>query len=615
MLKACAGAVALAVVAANVASCAYDPIIPRDLPPGSCPSPPSLAPTTPCFAHSESLRWTTFGGDRARTGWNAAERTLRPSNVASPDFGLLWSGAELDHVTIGGTSYAPHVYASPLYLDDVAVHGGPGDGRTLAIVIVATSNGYVYAMNAFPDCSASPPLAAGTILWRARLTTPVPVVMDGGVAVGILSTPVVDATSMRLYVSAHDAVAGWEVHALDVASGAPIDGWPVVVDATAVGAVDANGPSLFRDPRLTSQRGALNLGADGAYVYLGFAGYGDQVIGRIVAIDTKRAAVAAAFSGARSMQPGVNAGIWGAGGPAIDGDGRIYVTTGNSPDGSGPTPGTWGNSLLAFTPPLSLAGTYTPWNYCSLDTHDVDLSGASPLVLDFDAATTATSRLLAFGSKQGNIYVVDRGALPGALDARPPCGTDSSRDRSLLPPDVQPALGARGPLDVFGPYSENFDDANHAKMRSTPAFFRDVSGRAFLFVSGSTKSTVAATSDVPPSIAKLEIVRAAGAPAYLRIDAVDSQLAFLNPGAPVVSSNGADDAIVWVLDENAPRLASLLESCDSPRPVLYAIDATTLAPLYRSGSELHVGGKYNAPVVAHGVVFVATDRLQAFGLK
>jgi len=54
--------------------------------------------------------------------------------------------------------------------------------------------------------------------------------------------------------------------------------------------------------------------------------------------------------------------------------------------------------------------------------------------------------------------------LGGALVARPPCTTDSTTDRSLLPPDPQPQFGARGPLNVFGPYSEVYGNYDHAKM-------------------------------------------------------------------------------------------------------------------------------------------------------
>ena len=97
---------------------------------------------------------------------------------------------------------------------------------------------------------------------------------------------------------------------------------------------------------------------------------------------------------------------------------------------------------------------------------------------------------------------------------------------------------------------------------------------------------------------------------------LDASLAFVNPGSPVVSSQGEGGAVVWVVDENASRLASLL-SDTTARPILYAIDGTSLAPLWSSAkgsAALHLGGKYETPIVAHGTVFVVTDRVQAFVL-
>jgi hypothetical protein len=74
--------------------------------------------------------------------------------------------------------------------------------------------------------------------------------------------------------------------------------------------------------------------------------------------------------------------------------------------------------------------------------------------------------LITFGGKQGNMYLVDRDVLPGRLDQRQPCSTDSTTDLSLMPPGPQPQFGARGPLNVFGPYSEDFGQTDHAKARS-----------------------------------------------------------------------------------------------------------------------------------------------------
>jgi hypothetical protein len=269
---------------------------------------------------------------------------------------------------------------------------------------------------------------------------------------------------------------------------------------------------------------------------------------------------------------------------------------------------------LQWSSPLTLRGTYTPFNYCALDEGDIDLGGASPIVLpDLDPSTTSTPKLLATGSKQGNVYLVDRSHLPGRLDARPPCSTDSTRDGSLLAPNSQPQFDAIGPLDVFGPYSEIYGNADHAKMRTTPAWFQTADAD-YLFVSGASKAAADSTDSAPPSAARLRVVLGPGTPAYLAVDQTNKGLAFRNPGSPVVTSQGGSGVVVWVLDENAGRAVSLVDP-QAPRPVLYAIDGVTLASLWNSGSILDVGGKYATPVIAHGTVFVVTDRVQAFALR
>ena len=82
----------------------------------------------------------------------------------------------------------------------------------------------------------------------------------------------------------------------------------------------------------------------------------------------------------------------------------------------------------------------------------------------------------------------------------------------------------------------------------------------------------------------------------------------------MVTSNGGRDAIVWVMDMNVRRRAPL-RGPNASRPVLYAFDALTLELLWKSApDELASTGKYNEPAIARGVVYVGTDRIQAFGL-
>jgi hypothetical protein len=154
-----------------------------------------------------------------------------------------------------------------------------------------------------------------------------------------------------------------------------------------------------------------------------------------------------------------------------------------------------------------------------------------------------------------------------------------------------------------------------ARSRSTPAYFESAAGRHYVFVTGSAKAAEDSAVSVAPGLARLEIVTTRGKPAYLRLDAAPRELVFQNPGSPAVSSNGHRHGIVWVLDVNKPRSASMY-GADAPQPVLYAVDAGTLELLWRSApGALQPGGKYNEPVIANGTVFVGTDRIQAFGLR
>jgi outer membrane protein assembly factor BamB len=577
---------------------------------GQATASPSFQPAEP--APNTRLNVLTFHGDRQRLGWNPGETALTPARVAGPAFGLLWSSPPLGTLELNGVSYAPHLYASPLYVDDLLL----SSGRRASIVVAATSNGYVYAVAA-----RSAEVEPGTILWRRQLGRPAVVPhLDGGVPLGILSTPIIDldVQPARLYVTAADATLGWQVFALDLGSGEGLRGWPVRLDDQALQHVNQNGPARLQQAEVMAQRGALNLSPDGGLLYVPFGSYVDGGAGWLVAVDTRRPAVVSAFSVAPSSEPVANGGIWSAGGPAIDASGRVYATTGNSPADSAEAPGVWGQSLLMWDLRLRLLGTYTPFNYCALDVGDIDLGGSSPVLIpELDAASTTTPHLIAFGGKQGNVYLLDRDALgSGAphLDHRPPCTDDSTTDRSLLPPDPQPQYQAGGPLNVFGPYSDAYGRGDWARMRSTPAYFQPADGSAVLFVSGSTRPAEDSTEAVPPGVARLRIVTSPGQAAYVAIEATAADVAFLSPGSPVVTSNAAADAVVWVLDANLPRSHPLIGP-DVPHPVLYALDAATLQILWRSApDDLPVGGKYNTPAIAHGVVYVGTDRIQAFGL-
>jgi DNA-binding beta-propeller fold protein YncE len=570
----------------------------------------SLGTVTGPSANLDSL---TFHQDRQRTGWQPSETILTPQVVGSANFGSIWNSPPFDRV---GT-LAPHAYASPLYVDNVTMSSGPYAGETFSVVLAATSNDFVYAINASFGPTQVP---AGTILWSRSLGIPSGNISTDNIPLGILGTPTVDTsvTPPRLYVVAVDNVAGHQAFALDITNGNLLPGWPLAINDTSLSPINQNGQARFQPARLVSQRGGLNLSPDGKILYVTFGGYSDSSVGWLVAIDTQLPALVSAFSGAPSTSATANAGMWASSGVALDNTGNVFSTTGNGSTNNETTPSYWGNSLLAWNPgvPLSLQGTYTPFNYCQMDSNDTDLAGGGAMLVPGLTSTgTSTPGLIAFGGKQGNIYLVDKNHLPGGLNVRPGCGTNASLDLSLLPPGVQPQFGTPGPLNVFGPYSETHNDLDTGKARSTPAFWTGPDGTPYLFVTGSNKATIGSSESVPPGIYRLKIVAQSGQPAYLQVDGSENTVTFLTPGSPVVTSNGSTNAIVWVLEANVARTKAL-NSATPSQPFLVAFDALTLQKLYQSNpGDLFVGGKYNTPVIARGTVFVATDRIQAFGLK
>lgn len=554
----------------------------------------------------------TYHHNKERTGWNPHETELTPATVAGPWFGQLWQSPRLD--SIGDRP--PRCFASPLYVDRVTMATPEHRGKSLSVVYAVTDNGYAYAINARP----AEGIPAGTILWRNRLAeNPSPDLS--------ISTPVIDLSTNRIYITSGAVGDSCAVHALDIRSGAAIQGWPLSIDAAAVhpAGIRRNGPVGFPDKSMI-QRGALNLSPDQSRLYVSFGG---GPIGWIISIDTVRGTVASAFS-ATASDDEKQGGMWGSGGPSVDPEGHVQIATGANvavvmrklgiPGVYPESAHNWGQSVLRLRDDpatgFSLVGTYTPFNYAQTQAADIDLASSSPIVIDLDPNSTSTPHLLVLGgAKQGNAYLLDRDNLPGSLERRPAPSDDPSSDGSLLPPEIQPHFGRRGPLHVFGPYGDANGMNDQARSRSTPAYFRAANGKSYVFLTGSAKTGPRLEVSTPPGLARLEIVTSPGQPAHLRIDQLEGTQIFHNPGSPVITSEAGKNAIVWVLDENARRTASLYGS-KAPRPVLYAFDALSLQLLWKSApEELATSGRYNEPAVVNGLVLVATDRIQAFGLR
>src|SRR5262249_897722 len=154
--------------------------------------------------------------------------------------------------------------------------------------------------------------------------------LDGGVTVGVLSTPAIDLNTNRLYVTSDVTDANgrnWQVFALDLGSGAVLPGWPLLINNSTVSPINQNGPATFQPASGQSQRGALNLSPDGSLLYVPFGGYGTGGSGWMVSVDTTTPALASAFCGsAPSLSNHIeDAGMWGSGGAAIDANGNVMI--------------------------------------------------------------------------------------------------------------------------------------------------------------------------------------------------------------------------------------------------------------------------------------------------
>lgn len=556
----------------------------------------------------------TSHGNRQRTGWHNNEKVLSPTAVSGGAFGKLWETPELD----GTDKFPARFYASPLYVDGLRIRAGEQRGKTLRIVVVASSTGFVYAVNA----REARGLAPGAIVWKTKLDSPCVLAWDAS-AMGVLSTPIIDRSRETLYVSSCGVNVGWQVYALDLSTGAIREGWPVSLDERKLAHPSVNrnlaagsvADAKQRPGRFYTQRGALNLSPDDRHLYITLG----QARGWLVEIDVKRGAVTSAFSATPLPDDSVG-GIWASTGPAIDSEGNVYVVTGASGSQREAAPlGNWSQSVLMFAPPsaagLTLRGTYTPFNYCQAAAADIDL-GSSGIVLvpHSNKRQRPSEQLLSVAGKQGNAYLLSRSLLLPPASQRPPCSEDPATDQSHLSPTPQLQFSGRGPLNLFKPYSETDGMLDRAKNRATPAYFRDGTGE-YLFFTGNTKNPNDTSESVPPSVVRVRLVRQADGAPYLRVDGLATSFTLENPGPAIVSSRGDKDAVIWIFDENARRSARLT-GANAPQPKLYAIDPKTLEVLWKTArGELQTSGKYNSPTIAAGNVFIATDRVVAFGLR
>ncbi len=334
--------------------------------------------------------------DLGRTGANLNETRLNVANVNPRQFGKLFSRA-----------VAGQVYAQPLYVSQVEF----ADQSIRNVVYVATEHNSVYAFDA-DDAEAVEPL------WQVNLGTSVLSTeissnyRDLMPEVGITGTPVIDLASQTIYLVAKsknidDGSYHQRLHALHLSTGQEQPGSPVEITASVAGtgAGSVDGKVVF-DPLYQLNRPGLLLLNGVVYVAFGSHGNRGPHHGWLLAYDASTLEQVAVFNTTPDSEGG---SIWQSGqGLVADGEGNIYLTTGNGPFDLQDGKREYGNCALKFSTQngLSLVDYFTPHNTEVLNQFDIDLGAGGPVLLP------GVNRLL-FAGKDTVLRVLDTEDLGG----------------------------------------------------------------------------------------------------------------------------------------------------------------------------------------------------------
>jgi len=359
--------VTVAILAAGCASATASPS-----PTAGAPSPsPTAAPSAATTAAVASSTPSEIPAPSASAAASASPSTLDPDD---------WPVYHLDAARSGNRAGFPKV-TGPLAVSWSATLDGAVYAEPLVVhsrLIVATEGDSVYSLDP----------SSGTVVWKSNLGTPVSqsTLPCGNIdPLGITGTPAYDSTTNTVFAVAEVAGPRHVLYAVD-----PDDGtvrWSRGIDLPG------------DDPRTHQQRPALAV-ANG-YVYVGLGGLaGDcgQYVGELVGVpvtgsgDTISYRVPVKREGA----------IWAAGGPVVDPNGNLYVSTGN---GSSTTTFDGSDSVVELSPSLQQLSVFAPSVWASDNARDRDLGSLSP-------ALTPNGYVFIDG-KNGTGYVLKQGDLGG----------------------------------------------------------------------------------------------------------------------------------------------------------------------------------------------------------
>jgi outer membrane protein assembly factor BamB len=298
--------------------------------------------------------------------------------------------------------------------------GGAVRGQPLVLadrVVAATETDRVVALDP----------ASGRVLWSVSLGRPLTGVADavgcGNIdPLGVTGTPVYDPATGTVYAVAEVADGDRAIHhqlvGLDAATGGQ----------RFSAAVDPPLPP-GESPLQLLQRPGLALANGRVYVaYGGHLGDCGHYHGWVVGASTVNPSDQVAFQVAPDGEGGA---IWQSGGaPAVDADGNVYVSTGNSTPFPGDTdPGQWAESVVKLSPSLQPLASFKD----RAAGGDEDLSTGNPVLLPDGTVFAVGKTDVGYLLDGGDLHQV--AAIPGVCGSDPDGGPayDRATGRVFVP--------------------------------------------------------------------------------------------------------------------------------------------------------------------------------------
>jgi hypothetical protein len=577
--------------------------------------------TVQCFPQNV----VTQHNNNARQGAQLYETILTPSNVAGPNFGLLYDRAVL------GT-----LLAQPLY-----VHGVNIKNQVRNVIFVATAEDVVYAFDA-DDTSVDTTANAnahsntGTLvsvpestkwLWRTSLGAPhvgnicaetVPPI------VGITSTPVIDVSAGVMYVVArdqgNDSGMGHDyLHALSIETGQNLRTQQVQASDPLHGLV-FNDACERQRPGLLLQNGVIYLGY-GTYQCDNGCPNNEPYRGWIIGFNATDFSPAGVFTNSQSYGEG-GMGVWASGnGLAGSEDGSIFYQTGNDIDPN-ENLAALGDSFVKLQgngSSLAIVAHYQPPAAINYKAGDTDLGAGGPMLLP-------NGKLIG-GGKDGMLFLLSQSDLTLSTSFQaffntfhlPTPGTPNLDPSDAVIPVPYPnapatyatACTPAAPTgNVANPGDPCYIDVSYYKngesygpnIHTGPVFWQNSANHGFIYKMSEKDYLKAFDYDinagtVNPTPAAYATVR----PAH---DGMPG-------GFSSISANGQKDGVVWTVVQqlnnmwNAPTAA-----------LLYANDATTLKQLWNNSDNPATFAKFAAPTIADGrVILPSVGYFRVYGIS